>query len=44
MATDDDGTCPIAGLFGPWPCSEGPPKAISDRLLQAHRDHIHVAK
>ncbi len=31
-------------LFGPWTRSEGPHKAISDRLLQAHRDHIHVAK
>jgi hypothetical protein len=31
-------------LFGPWTRSEGPHKAISDRLLHAHRDHIHVAK
>jgi hypothetical protein len=31
-------------LFGPWTRGEGPHKAISDRLLQAHRDHIHVAK
>jgi hypothetical protein len=31
-------------LFGPWTRSEGPHKAISDRLLQAHRDHIHVAR
>src|SRR5262249_16095863 len=31
-------------LFGPWTRSEGPHKAISDRLLQAHRDHIYVAK
>lgn len=31
-------------LFGPWTRSEGPHKAISDRLLYAHRDHIHVAK
>jgi len=31
-------------LFGPWTRSEGPWKFISDRLLYAHRDHIHVAK
>jgi hypothetical protein len=31
-------------LFGPWTRTEGPWKYISDRLLQAHRDHIHVAK
>lgn len=31
-------------LFGPWTRSEGPWKYISDRLLHAHRDHIHVAK
>jgi hypothetical protein len=31
-------------LFGPWTRSEGPWKQISDRLLHAHRDHIHVAK
>jgi hypothetical protein len=31
-------------LFGPWTRSEGPHKAISDKLLQAHRDHIHVAR
>jgi hypothetical protein len=31
-------------LFGPWTRSEGPWKYISDRLLFAHRDHIHVAK
>jgi hypothetical protein len=31
-------------LFGPWTRSEGPWKSISDRLLHAHRDHIHVAK
>ena len=31
-------------LFGPWTRSEGPWKHISDFLLQAHRDHIHVAK
>jgi len=31
-------------LFGPWTRSEGPWKFISDRLLHAHRDHIHVAK
>lgn len=31
-------------FFGPWTRSEGPHKAISDRLLHAHRDHIHVAK
>jgi hypothetical protein len=30
-------------LFGPWTRGEGPHKAISDRLLWAHRDHIHVA-
>ena len=30
-------------LFGPWTRSEGPWKYISDRLLKAHRDHIHVA-
>ena len=33
-----------AQLFGPWTRGEGPHKAISDRLLQAHRDHIHVAR
>ena len=31
-------------LFGPWTRSEGPWKHISDRLLRAHLDHIHVAK
>jgi hypothetical protein len=31
-------------LFGPWTRGEGPHTAISDRLLQAHRDHIHVAR
>lgn len=31
-------------LFGPWTRSEGPLKSISDFLLHAHRDHIHVAK
>src|SRR5262245_41161344 len=30
-------------LFGPWTRREGPWKYISDRLLKAHRDHIHVA-
>jgi hypothetical protein len=31
-------------LFGPWTRGEGPHKAISDRLLRAHRDHIHIAR
>lgn len=31
-------------LFGPWTRTEGPWKYISNRLLHAHRDHIHVAK
>ena len=31
-------------LFGPWTRSEGPWRFISDFLLHAHRDHIHVAK
>jgi hypothetical protein len=31
-------------LFGPWTRSEGPWRPISERLLRAHRDHIHVAK
>jgi hypothetical protein len=31
-------------LFGPWTREEGPWKYISDFLLNAHRDHIHVAK
>jgi len=31
-------------LFGPWTRSEGPWKRISNFLLNAHRDHIHVAK
>lgn len=30
-------------LFGPWTRDEGPWRFISDRLLHAHRDHIHVA-
>lgn len=33
-----------AQLFGPWTKGEGPHKTISDRLLYAHRDHIHVAR
>ncbi|MBO0724186.1 MAG: hypothetical protein J2P52_01190 [Blastocatellia bacterium] len=33
-----------AQLFGPWTRGEGPHKTISDRLLNAHRDHIHVAR
>jgi hypothetical protein len=31
-------------LFGPWTRTEGPWIFISDALLHAHRDHIHVAK
>ena len=31
-------------LFGPWTRETGPWKYISDFLLNAHRDHIHVAK
>jgi hypothetical protein len=31
-------------LFGPWTRTEGPWQYISDRLLHAHRDHIHAAK
>lgn len=31
-------------IFGPWTRTEGPWTHISDRLLYAHRDHIHVAK
>lgn len=31
-------------LFGPWTRTEGPWKLISDFLLKAHRDHIHVAR
>jgi hypothetical protein len=31
-------------LFGPWTRSEGPSRCISNFLLQAHRDHVHVAK
>jgi len=31
-------------LFGPWTRSEGPWRPISNFLLNAHRDHIHVAK
>ena len=30
-------------LFGPWTRELGPWRFISDRLLRAHRDHIHVA-
>jgi hypothetical protein len=31
-------------LFGPWTRSEGPWRHISDFLLNAHRDHVHLAK
>lgn len=31
-------------LFGPWTRTEGPWKHISDSLLRAHRDHIHLAR
>src|SRR5260370_28473570 len=31
-------------LFGPWTREEGPWRYISDRLLAAHSDHIHVAR
>jgi hypothetical protein len=31
-------------LFGPWTRSEGPWRHVSDPLLYAHRDHVHVAK
>jgi len=31
-------------LFGPWTREEGPWTFISERLLRAHRDHIHFAK
>jgi hypothetical protein len=31
-------------LFGPWTRREGPWRHISDFLLKAHADHIHVAK
>jgi len=31
-------------LFGPWTRAEGPWKYISDRMLRAHHDHIHLAK
>jgi len=31
-------------LFGPWTRGEGPHKRISDPMLRAHRDHIHVAR
>lgn len=31
-------------LFGPWTRTEGPWKYISNFLLRAHQDHIHVAK
>lgn len=30
-------------LFGPWTRDEGPWRFIGDKLLRAHRDHIHVA-
>ena len=30
-------------LFGPWTRDEGPWRFVSDKLLHAHRDHIHVA-
>jgi hypothetical protein len=30
-------------LFGPWTRTEGPWRPISDGLLRAHRDHVHVA-
>lgn len=30
-------------LFGPWTRDEGPWRFIGDKLLHAHRDHIHVA-
>lgn len=30
-------------LFGPWTREHGPWRFISDRLLHAHRDHIHLA-
>lgn len=31
-------------LFGPWTRDHGPWRYISDQLLHAHRDHIHMAK
>ncbi len=31
-------------LFGPWTRSEGPWRFISEGLLKAHFDHVHVAK
>lgn len=31
-------------LFGPWTRCEGPWRFISNFLLNAHRDHIHLAK
>ena len=31
-------------LFGPWTRTEGPLRSISDGLLHAHRDHVHVAR
>jgi hypothetical protein len=31
-------------LFGPWTRTEGPWRCISNFLLHAHRDHVHVAK
>ena len=31
-------------LFGPWTRDEGPWRCISNFLLHAHRDHVHVAK
>jgi hypothetical protein len=31
-------------LFGPWTREEGPWRYISNFLLHAHRDHIHLAK
>jgi hypothetical protein len=31
-------------LFGPWTRTEGPWRWISNFLLHAHRDHVHVAK
>jgi hypothetical protein len=30
-------------LFGPWTRDEGPWRFIGEKLLHAHRDHIHVA-
>jgi hypothetical protein len=36
-------TCGLPdSAFGPWTMTEGPWKLISDFLLKAHRDHIHV--